>query len=352
MKTRTAFLLLLVISATALFGCDRLRNYPAVKLPDPPQNVRHADSRINYKQSPSIEKMINDLPPGLPFDMTQRLPAEPLKIQTEGEYCGQLRMIKDDYYGFREDNHILAANIPNIQTLLWEPVVKYENDAITGNLFEEWVIQDDGKRHEVTMREGLCWSDGTPVTAYDVKFALDLFKTEHRFIIEGTITEPRVEKEPRRSKVWALKGDVYSALPSIKITGDFNFVITCERPDPGLPLRAAYAENGYLDMVMPSAFLKQWHIDYVHYKQVWLNMRFVGIIPWPTKGEAQKAIENEGTDNADPRESWALLFWKILDSRVGNPSLQYRKWAKTIPTLTPWMLPASFAGNVAGAAVL
>ena len=50
----------------------------------------------------------------------------------------------------------------NILTLEWE-----------GKLVESWVISDDSKTITFTMRKGLQWSDGTPLTAEDVVFTVN-----------------------------------------------------------------------------------------------------------------------------------------------------------------------------------
>jgi ABC-type transport system substrate-binding protein/class 3 adenylate cyclase len=44
--------------------------------------------------------------------------------------------------------------------------------AIVPSLAERWEISEDGLRYVFHLREGTCWSDGTPLTAHDVEFGV------------------------------------------------------------------------------------------------------------------------------------------------------------------------------------
>ena len=44
--------------------------------------------------------------------------------------------------------------------------------TIVPSLAERWEISDDGLRYVFHLREGLAWSDGTPLTAHDVEFGI------------------------------------------------------------------------------------------------------------------------------------------------------------------------------------
>src|SRR5262249_60664677 len=44
--------------------------------------------------------------------------------------------------------------------------------TIVPSLAERWDISDDGLRYLFHLREGLTWSDGTPLTARDVEFGI------------------------------------------------------------------------------------------------------------------------------------------------------------------------------------
>lgn len=78
-------------------------------------------------------------------------------------------------------NPVLSAERPNIFPYTFEGLV--EQNPVTGEvepaLAESWEVSDDGVRYVFTLREGLKWSDGEPLTAEDVVFSFnDLYLNE------------------------------------------------------------------------------------------------------------------------------------------------------------------------------
>ena len=69
-------------------------------------------------------------------------------------------------------NYALSNESPNVFGLLYEGLIT--EDGLTGELqpalAESWEIADDKQRIVFTMREGLKWSDGEPLTVDDVIF--------------------------------------------------------------------------------------------------------------------------------------------------------------------------------------
>ena len=64
---------------------------------------------------------------------------------------------------------------PNIQlcmNLFDRLVEQWPERTIVPNLAESWEISDDGLRYVFHLRQGLLWSDGTPLTAHDVEFGI------------------------------------------------------------------------------------------------------------------------------------------------------------------------------------
>lgn len=58
--------------------------------------------------------------------------------------------------------------------LIYEPLIDYdEGNNLVPALAESWVAADDGMSYEITLREGAKFSDGSPVTAADVKFSVE-----------------------------------------------------------------------------------------------------------------------------------------------------------------------------------
>ncbi|MBV8562242.1 MAG: hypothetical protein JOZ56_04060, partial [Actinobacteria bacterium] len=64
---------------------------------------------------------------------------------------------------------------PNIQACmqLYDRLVEaWPERTIVPSLAERWEIADDGLRYVFHLREGLEWSDGTPLTAHDIEFGI------------------------------------------------------------------------------------------------------------------------------------------------------------------------------------
>jgi ABC-type oligopeptide transport system substrate-binding subunit/class 3 adenylate cyclase len=64
---------------------------------------------------------------------------------------------------------------PNIQTCmqLYDRLVEaWPERTIVPSLADSWEISDDGLRYVFHLRDGLSWSDGTPLTAHDVEFGI------------------------------------------------------------------------------------------------------------------------------------------------------------------------------------
>ena len=70
---------------------------------------------------------------------------------------------------------LTAIAWPNIQLCmqLFDRLVEaWPERTIVPSLAERWEIADDGLRYVFHLREGLEWSDGTPLTAHDVEFGI------------------------------------------------------------------------------------------------------------------------------------------------------------------------------------
>ncbi|MBD1942413.1 ABC transporter substrate-binding protein, partial [Coleofasciculus sp. FACHB-712] len=68
-------------------------------------------------------------------------------------------------------NYVLSQESPNVFSLIYEGLITENgNGELEGALAESWEVAPDKKRIVFTMREGLKWSDGQPLTVDDVIF--------------------------------------------------------------------------------------------------------------------------------------------------------------------------------------
>ena len=65
------------------------------------------------------------------------------------------------------------SNVEQALYLIFRPLVNVEEDGtISSNLAESWVVNDTQTAVTVTLKQGLKWHDGTPLTSDDVLFTL------------------------------------------------------------------------------------------------------------------------------------------------------------------------------------
>src|SRR5512138_787428 len=114
-----------------------------------------------YKEAPMLADLVKGgkLPP-----VDQRLPPAPLVVKPQdavGKYGGEWRT------GTIERNgNDLLRNIGYEQLFRYSPDYK----TVLMNCAEAVKASDDGKEYTITLRKGLKWSDGTPLTSDDVVF--------------------------------------------------------------------------------------------------------------------------------------------------------------------------------------
>jgi len=247
-----------------------------------------------YSQAPSLDG--KGLPP-----VKDRLPVQPKLVNEEpsdllnytiGTYGGTLRTVTStpnwDADVFVMDNEPLL-NTPGIL-----------GSQITGNILQGYKVSPDQKTFTFTMRKGLKWSDGQPVTVQDVKFAFDdvLFNKELTPVFPAWLRSGgKVDGQP-------LKFDVIN---------DYTFQISFSEPYGGFPiLLSIKGWVGYTDLLKPFHFLKQYHKKYAD--------------PVVLAQEIKKAGFKKG--------DWVKLFQTkdVLNWDLPNPK------AIGFPVLYPWML--------------
>jgi peptide/nickel transport system substrate-binding protein len=78
-------------------------------------------------------------------------------------------------------NPFLAGNNAvdrDLSRLIFSGLVRFDARGVPQpDLAAEWGISEDGTLYNVTLREGLTWHDGKPITAEDVVFTIDLIRT-------------------------------------------------------------------------------------------------------------------------------------------------------------------------------
>ncbi|QDZ39208.1 ABC transporter substrate-binding protein [Euhalothece natronophila Z-M001] len=155
-------------------------------------------------------------------------------------------------------NAILSQESPNVFGLTYEGLV--DENPITGEiepeLAESWEISDNQQEITFTLREGLKWSDGEPLTADDVVFTYN-----------DLILNPDIPNNIRDSLRIGETGE----FPTIEKIDDLQVKFTVPEPfapllqaagnAPIMPKHALEASVEETDSEGTPAFLSKWGVD-------------------------------------------------------------------------------------------
>src|SRR4030095_8718701 len=175
------------------------------------------------QEPPLLQSRVDsgELPP-----LDQRLPESPLVVADRdaiGAYGGEVRMIHFDPVW------MVSGYDWNSERLL------HYSDAdlrtIVPNIFESWEVSPDGTTFTITMRKGMKFSDGQPLTTEDV-----------RFYIEDIWFNTDINASP----MWQIRfdGKDNSTPAQLEVIDDFTFKLTYAAPFGALPAHMTRWEPG------------------------------------------------------------------------------------------------------------
>jgi len=275
-------------------------------------NVPISFSQKKYNEAPMLAELVKagKLPP-----VEERLPEEPLVIGPGmlvakedlpnwevGKYGGVLRSVCL--------NPNLDWNLRDacMENFLFTPA--HYTKPLMGNVAAEYRVSPDSKIFTIRLRKGLKWSDGTPVTTEDVRFAYQ------DVLLNKEIT-------PIFPAGYRSQGDPGGTPMKLKIIDKYTFRVEFDKPY-GRFLRVlgwGSLWGGYHDLLKPSHYLKQFHIKYTPIEKI------------------RPLLKEYGYSD---QEWWRLFqlkdvpWWAVCERR-----------AIGFPTLGPWMRVDSPSGIMA-----
>lgn len=187
-----------------------------------------------------------ELPP-----IDERLPAEPFVVGPgvllqeeymtweDGQYGGDINIAATFPTGF--------VNIAGGATILRSP--SQTTEASLPNVVSTFSHSDDYTTFTFTIREGLKWSDGVPVTTEDV-----------RFVFENLYLDPDVQR-PFPTQLFAQGNSEFGAA-ELSIADDYTFTLTFSRPYGALVADLNSWIPYYDFLIKPAHYLKQFHAAY------------------------------------------------------------------------------------------
>lgn len=250
------------------------------------------------KEPPLLQPRVDsgELPP-----LDERLPETPAVVGDRdaiGVYGGEVRMIHFD--------PVWAVSAYDWNS---ERLLHYSDQdlrTIVPNIFESWEVSPDGTTFTITMRKGMKWSDGEPLTTEDV-----------RFFIEDVWFNTDLYASP----MWQLRfdGGANTSPATLEVIDDFTFKLTYAAPFGALPahLTRWEAVGNWPSILGPSHFYKQFHNKYTDQAKL-----------------DEMAVANQ-------LETWVQLYQQRSGpTQWGVGVWQFPSWLKEtpFPTLAPWIL--------------
>jgi len=216
-------------------------------------------SQKKYNEAPMLAELVKQgkLPP-----VEERLPEEPFVVGPGvlvdkndlpnwevGKYGGVLRSV--------------CLN-PNLDWNLRDAVMEnflctpaFKTKPLMGNIASSFKVSADNKIFTITLRKGLKWSDGVPVTTDDVRFAYE------DVLLNKDIT-PIFPADYRSA------GDPGGTPMKLKIIDKYTFRIEFDKPYGRflVVLGLGSRWGGYDTLLKPSHYLKQFHIKYTSIEKI------------------------------------------------------------------------------------
>ncbi|WP_018351574.1 ABC transporter substrate-binding protein [Longispora albida] len=158
---------------------------------------------------------------------------------------GQLLILQDGDFEHLSPQQIYVGDAINYGTGLFhrtltaykEPVKQGDAIEVVGDLATNaGVTTDGGKTWKFTLRDGIKFEDGSPITAKDVVFGLGL--SYGKFGVQGP-QYLQAAADPKR-EYQGPTVDKGKPVPGVKAEGDKTVVITLEKPEQAVPYWLTY----------------------------------------------------------------------------------------------------------------
>jgi peptide/nickel transport system substrate-binding protein len=253
----------------------------------------------SFSESPMLAEQVaaGELPP-----LEERLPVEPFVVgpgvlNSEefmdwevGNFGGTIRVSNQN--GTSQELGIIQAS-----SILRAPD-QSTTDPLPA-LVSSYSINADYSEYTLTIREGLKWSDGVPVTTEDVRMTFELYG-DTRFS----------SSFPTELKTQGAGNGTPGALT---IVDELTFTITFDKPYGQFLAELASWIPAYSLLFRPAHYIKQFHADYTPMEEIQPVMDELEIDTW----ENLVTLKN-------------ISHWDLA-----------RDYAIGIPTLAPWMVEES-----------
>ncbi|MBD7919143.1 hypothetical protein H9657_12765 [Cellulomonas sp. Sa3CUA2] len=255
-------------------------------------------SARGFLEPPALADRVSagELPP-----IDERIPSEPFVVGP-GVLLEEEHLDWEDgrYGGTLEFAAMGASGFVNIvgTTVLRSPGQTTEESA--PNVVSGFEVDDDYTTFSFTLRDGLRWSDGEPVTTEDVRFTL-----------EDVYGDPEADR-PAPSWLYTA-GDPSKSLANLEVHDELSFTLTFDESYGQFVADLNSWIPSYAELIKPAHYLKQFHAAHAD------------------ATELAALVEESG------RGDWQTLldYRDVPHWEVGEPR------ALGMPTLNAWVLDES-----------
>jgi len=128
---------------------------------------------------------------------------------------------------------------------------KHHTGPMTGNIIESFTINDDVTEFTLTLRKGMKWSDGEPLTTDDIRFAW-----------EDVLLNEQIN--PVLASSFKDGANPAGDPMTLEIVDDYNFKVTFKVPTGRFinELGLGNLWTPYCDLIKPKHYLQQFHTTY------------------------------------------------------------------------------------------
>ncbi|MBN1248193.1 MAG: hypothetical protein JXC32_11085 [Anaerolineae bacterium] len=229
---------------------------PVVEEPEAEEPEAPAAAGSKYKEAPELAALVaaGELPP-----VDERLPLEPFVVgpgsrvweedidwevgrysEGDDEVLRTVTQRADWSYPCQHSTYEWFLNTP-----------PHHTGPITPGLCSSWSMNDEATEYNLTLRKGMKWSDGTPLTTADVEFGWHQWQLNPELVA----TTARAYRGG-----YSAAGDVMD----VEIIDDFNVKITFTEPNARFLTQLGMGSlwGSYTWLMKPRHYMEQFHKDF------------------------------------------------------------------------------------------
>ena len=232
-----------------------------------------------FNESPMLAARVRDgeLPP-----VDERLPVNPVVVEPVegiGRYGGTARMgFAGRHFVY---NSMLAGRFTDHEAFTWTA----DASELVPNWVEDYSISADGTVFTIRLREGIRWSDGTPVTMDDLLF--------------NYIEIPNNTELVTNPPAWLRDVEVRSV-------GEYSVEFHLPRPAPLFVYTFQGASNGITGHLLPKHYMQQFHADHADVADLQAMADAEGVDDWSDIFILKAANDNPDRPN--------LGMWRLVEA--------------------------------------